>query len=372
MVWRWRASHHDRLRAGALPFSIVQNVQSKLVSVIVVCSNAKEHLPACLESLHRQTYPNVEVMVVDNGSTDGTREYVESAHTWVRIHSTGTNLGYGPANNAAFSIAAGDYLAVLNPDTEVHPDFVTGLVDAIEQEGAGLATSRICFFDDRRLVNACGNEIHLTAIGYCRGMGEPMERFDTNAQVASISGCAFMIRRDVIARIGGFDDDYFMYAEDTDLSIRANLAGDRIVFAPRSIVYHKYSLKMTPGKFFLLERNRRQTLIKNLRWTTLVALLPVIWMTGVLMWVYAIVHGPEYLRAKFRAQVWIYRNWSLILAKRRRVQTLRKVGDREVLRLLSSTLPADQVIGPGLFGRLAGLPMNLVYRVLAVPVRIVG
>jgi GT2 family glycosyltransferase len=367
-----RASHHDRLRAGAVPFSIVQNVQSKLVSVIVVCTNEKHHLPVCLESLHRQMHPNVEVIVVDNGSIDGSREYIESAHPWVRIHSTGANLGYAPANNAGFRVATGDYLVVLNPDTEVDPDFVMGLVEAIEETGAGLATSRICFFDDRGVINACGNQVHLTGIGYCRGLGEPAERFDSRVQVASISGCAFMIRRDVLDRIGGFDDDYFIYAEDTDLSIRANIAGYRIMFAPRSIVYHKYSLKMTPRKFFLLERNRRLTLIKNLRWRTLVALLPAMWMTGALMWVYAIVHGPEYLRAKFRAHAWIYRNWNLILTKRRRLQSLRNVGDREVLRLLSSTLPADQVIGPGLIGRLAGLPMNLAYRLLAVPVRIVG
>jgi GT2 family glycosyltransferase len=350
----------------------VHTVRSKLVSVIVVCSNAKQHLPVCLESLHRQTHPSVEVIVVDNGSTDGSREYIESAHPWVHIHSTGANLGYAPANNAGFSVAAGEYLVVLNPDTEVDPDFVTGLVEAIEQESAGLATSRICFFGDRGVINACGNEVHLTGIGYCRGLGEPVERFDSRAQVASISGCAFMIRRDVLVRIGGFDDDYFMYVEDTDLSIRANIAGYRIVYAPRSIVYHKYSLKMTPLKFFLLERNRRQTLIKNLSWGTIVALLPPIWMTGALMWVYAILHGPEYIRAMLRAQVWIYRNWGLILAKRRRMQALRKVGDREVLRLLTSTLPADQVIGPGLFGRLAGLAMNLAYRLLAVPIRIVG
>jgi GT2 family glycosyltransferase len=360
------------LGAGLALFSIVQMVQSKLVSVIVVCTNEKHHLPVCLESLHRQTYPNVEVIVVDNGSTDGSREYIESAHPWVRVHSTGANVGYASANNAGLSAAAGDYLAVLNPDTEVDPDFVTGLVEAIERDGAGLATSRICFFGDRGVINACGNEVHITGIGYCRGLGELVTSFDSCVQVASISGCAFMMRRDVLARIGGFDGDYFIYVEDTDLSIRANIAGYRIMFAPRSIVYHKYSLKMTPRKFFLLERNRRQTLIKNLRWGTLVALLPPILLTGALMWVFAITHGPEYLRAEFQAHLWIYRNWNLILVKRRRIQALRTVGDREVVRLLSSALPADQVIGPGLFGRLASLPLNLAYRLLAVPVRIVG
>src|SRR5260370_21781615 len=204
---------------------MVQTVSSKLVSVVVVCSNAKQHLAACLESLHRQNYPDVEVIEVDNGSTDGSREYIETAHPWVRIHATGANLGYGPANNAAFRIATGDYLVVLNPDTEVHPDFVTGLVEAIEKQEAGLATSRICLFNERGVINACGNEVHVTGIGYCRGLGEPVERFESGVQVASVSGCAFMIRRDVLAVIGGFFDDFSLCHEDTDLSILSHISG---------------------------------------------------------------------------------------------------------------------------------------------------
>jgi GT2 family glycosyltransferase len=343
-----------------------------LVSVVVVCWNSKEHLATCLDSLHRQSYPSVEVIVVDNGSTDGSREYVESAHPWVRVHTIDHNEGYAPANNVGFRVATGEYLVVLNPDTEAEPDFVGGLVDAVNQDGVGLATSRICFFYDRDRVNACGNDIHLTGLGYCRGLGLPANLFDAPDRVASVSGCAFMIRRDVLDRIGGFDDDYFTYVEDSDLSLRANLAGYRIAYAPRSIVYHKYALRMTPQKFYFLERNRRLTLIKNFRWGTLVALLPSLFLTGLLMWTYAVLHGPSYLRAKFRAHVWIYRNWGLVLEKRKRTQALRKVGDRSVIRLLSSTLPPDQVVDPGLFGRIAGIPMNLAYRLLAVPARLFG
>jgi GT2 family glycosyltransferase len=343
-----------------------------LVSVVVVCTNEKHHLADCLTSLGKQTYPSVEVVVVDNGSTDGSREYIESAHPWVRIHSTGGNLGYAPANNAGFGAAKGDYLVVLNPDTEVEPDFVSELVEATHQDGVGLATSRICYFADRDRINACGNDVHLSGFGWGRGIDQPAHLFNDCARVASVSGCAFMVRRSVLEHIGGFDEDYFIYVEDTDLSLRANLAGYRIMFAPRSIVYHKYSLRMTPQKFFLLERNRRLTLIKNFRWGTLIALLPAIWMTGLLMWIYAIVHGPAFIQAKLRAHGWIYRNWSLILEKRRRTQSLRRVSDREVIRLLSSTLPPDQVVRPGLIGRVAGIPMNLAYRLLAIPVRVFG
>src|SRR5260370_33840495 len=106
---------------------MVQTVSSKLVSVVVVCSNAKQHLPACLESLHRQNYPDVEVIAVDNGSTDGSREYIETAHPLGRIHATRANLGYGPANNPAFKVATGGYRVWLNPDAARHPVSWSGL-----------------------------------------------------------------------------------------------------------------------------------------------------------------------------------------------------------------------------------------------------
>ena len=351
---------------------MVLSMPRRLVSIIVVCWNQKHHLPTCLNSLRRQTYPDIEVIVVDNGCTDGTRQYVESEQPWVRVHTTGVNLGYAGANNAGFAVATGDYIVVLNPDTEVDPDFVCGLVDAVDEPEVGLATPRICFFDDRGVINACGNEVHLSGFGYCRGLGQPSERYAAPTRVASVSGCCFMIRRDVLDSIGGFDDDYFAYVEDTDLSVRAILAGYCILFVPRSIVYHKYALKMTPTKFFLLERNRRQTLVKNFRVGTLVALFPVTLMTNALLWAYALLHGPAYVGAKLGAQVWVYRNWAKLWDKRRRVQSLRRVPDREIVRLLSSTVPADQLVGPGLFPALAGPIMNLAYSLLAVPARLIG
>lgn len=342
------------------------------VSVVVVCWNAREHLDACLDSLQQQSHPALEVIVVDSGSTDGSVDHLKSAHPWVRLHAAGKNIGYAAANNVGFQLAKGEYVVVLNPDTEVEPDFVRGLIEAFKKEEIGLATSRIRLFEDRSLINACGNDVHITGIGFCRGLHEPAGHFESCTRVASISGCAFMIRKTVLDRIGGFDEDYFAYVEDTDLSLRANLAGYQIMYAPGSTAYHKYALRMTAQKFFYLERNRRLTLLKNFRWRTLVALQPALWMTGALMWLYALLHGPEYLRAKFRAHVWIYRNWDRILSKREQVESIHAVSDGEVLRLLSLTMPPDQVIGPGLFGRLLGLPVNLAYRLLALPVRILG
>ena len=343
-----------------------------VASVVIVTWNSREDLPVCLASLKVQSQPGFEVIVVDNGSTDGTVAYVKQAHPWVRVHQTGYNAGYATANNAGFAIARGGCVIVLNPDTEVEPDFINGLVEAVNEEGVGLATSRICLFNHRNRINACGNDMHVSGLGFCRGLDQPSHRFEKCERVPAVSGCAFGIRRDVLEKIGGFDEDYFTYAEDSDISLRAALAGYAIAYAPRSIVYHRYALRMNPQKFYYLERNRRLNMIKNLRWRTLVALSPALFATSFAMWLYALLHGGAYLGAKWRASSWIYGNWSQVLEKRRRTQALRKVGDRRIVRLLTSALPPDQVIGTGRAGRALGVPVNLVYRLLTVPARIFG
>ena len=346
--------------------------RAPLVSVVVVSWNSRADLPECLDSLRRQSQPNFEVILVDNGSTDGTAEYVRTEHPWVRLHQLDTNLGYAAGNNAGFARATGEYLVVLNPDTEVEPDFVAGLLEAIDKPGMGLATSRICLFDDRSLINTCGNDIHISGLGFCRGLYEPKVEFEESGVVPSISGCAFMIRRAALDRIGGFDADYFVYAEDSDLSLRAALAGFGIAYAPRSIVYHKYALRMNALKFYYLERNRRLTLLKNLSRRTRAALFPATVATALLMWLYALTHGPAYIAAKWRATRWIWANRRVIQQKRRKARAVRRVSDRDVARLLSSALPADQVIGRGRVGHLLGLPVNAAYWLLAVPLRLFG
>jgi hypothetical protein len=340
-----------------------------LVSVIVVCFNARQHLETCLSSVALQTYPNLEVVVVDNGSTDGSVEYVRHNFPSFHLVENGANLGYARANNVGFQAAKGELFAVLNPDTEVHSRWVTALVEAFDDPAVGLATSRVCYFGDRSRINACGNRVHVSGIGYCRGLDEPAGKYDEPAWVASVSGCSFMIQRSLIDRIGGFDEDFFMYVEDTDLSLRAQLAGARIRYVPGSIVYHKYALRPTARKLYLLERNRSQVLLKNFRWLTLAALSPSILATWLLMWLYALIHGPAYLAAQFRAQLWLVRNWRPLMDKRATVQSLRRVNDSQLVELLDDRMPIEQLVANPTLVRLFRRPINAFYGVLSLPAR---
>jgi GT2 family glycosyltransferase len=342
-----------------------------MVSIVVVCTNEKHHLETCLPSLQRLTYQPGEVIVVDNASDDGSAGYVAESFPSFRVVRNQANLGYASANNVGFGASRGEYLVVLNPDTEVEPEFVDALVSALEQSpAAGLATSRVCYFEDRDRINTCGNEVHVSGLGFCRGLDEPAANWAAPSSVTAASGCAFIIRRSVLDLIGGFDDDFFIYLEDTDLSIRARLAGFDVVYAPGSIAYHQYRFRPTTRKFFLLERNRWLMLQKNFRYTTLLALLPVLVLTEGLMWTYAASRGPGFLAAKARAYGWILRNLSRTRLRHREVQALRRRSDGSLMSLLKNTLPPQQVFGDHALSRPLGRFLGGIYAVCAAPARI--
>jgi len=348
------------------------DVTSDLCSVIIVCTNEKHHLADCLPSLRKQSMKNFETLVVDNGSTDGSPEWVEANFPEVRVIRNGANIGYAPANNAGFRAARGDVLVVLNPDTEVHPDWLRELVRELDlHPEAGMATSRACFFDDRERVNTCGNDVHVGGLGYCKGLDDLASDHARSGRVASVSGCSFAVRRRVLDEIGGFDDEYFIYVEDTDLSLRAALAGYQIRYAAGSVLYHKYLLKLRPHKFFLLERNRSLTLYKNLGNQTLALLSPALLAFEAAMWVYAAGNGREFVAAKARAYAWLVQNRKRMRTKKREVQGLRRVSDRELVSMLTPELPLRQMMPNNRVTRLAEGVAGLAFTCLAMPTRLI-
>jgi GT2 family glycosyltransferase len=316
-----------------------------MVSVIIVNTNELHHLKRCLPSVCHQSYPAYEVIVVDNQSTDGSIEFIQDRFPNVRfIRSTG-NLGYPGANNLGFEHAYGDYFAVLNPDTIVDHRWIEELVRALESDrSVGMATSKILLMDDSSRINACGNEVSFTGLTYCRGVNERESNFVSGAYVAAVSGAAFMIRRTVIEEIGAFDDLFVAYLEETDLSLRGQMAGYRSLFVPRSVVLHDYAFRFSERKCFHIEKNRIYMLIKMFRKRTLLLLSPLLAMTEVFIWIYMLTHGRGHLKQKWLSYVWLWRNRVQIVQKRNETQHIRKVTDREILRLFVPRLPLDQVM----------------------------
>jgi len=240
-----------------------------VVSIIIVNWNGLAHLPDCLDSLAVQTFRDFEVILVDNGSEDDSVSFVGNHYSWVKIIPLSHNTGFASGNNRGFEHAAGDYIVTLNNDTRTEPDWLENLVRvADENPHAGMIASRICSFSNPDIIDSIG-------MGICRD-GMSRGRFrngywsDLSMQnvmdILFPSACAALYKRTMIEETGFFDDDFFAFAEDSDLGLRGRLAGWDALAATQAVVYHKYSQttgSLSPFKVYLVERNHYWVVWKN-------------------------------------------------------------------------------------------------------------
>ncbi len=235
---------------------------SPRVSVVVVNLNGRMMLESCLNSLWSQVYEDFEVIVVDNGSTDGSVDYLRSmAEERLRIVALPDNRGFAGGSNEGIRVARGACIATLNNDAEAHPGWLGALVDAMEAEPSrGMCASKILFAGDRRRIDKAGHLIYLDGLNHGRGSGEmDTGQFDRVEEVLFPDAAAALYRRDMLDEVGLFDEQFFAYGDDADLGLRGRLAGWTCIYVPSAVVYHIHSA--TAGEFsalkaFLIERNR--------------------------------------------------------------------------------------------------------------------
>ncbi|MDP8214247.1 MAG: glycosyltransferase family 2 protein [Candidatus Euphemobacter frigidus] len=240
----------------------------ELVSVIVLTCNGREHLEECLNALKAQTYPRREVILVINGSEDGSAEFVrERFGDFARIIELPENIGYTGGNNAGLRDARGEYIALLNDDTRVDPSWLEAMVEALrDRPGYGLAACKILSYYRPEIIDNVGHIFYRD--GTFRGRGRlevDRGQYDREEEVLSPSGCAFLIRKEALDEVGFFDEEFFIYGDDAELSLRIRLAGWKVIYVPSAVVYHKYSATTgaySPFKAFLVERNRIWLTIK--------------------------------------------------------------------------------------------------------------
>jgi GT2 family glycosyltransferase len=332
-------------------------------SVIIVNHNGREYLGECLRSLLNKDRQDCEIILVDNASTDGSPEYVEQAFPEALVIRNEVNQGFGQGSNVGAQRAKGRYLAFLNQDTVVEPGWLEALIAALEADPkAGLATSKILLLTDPGRVNTCGNEMHYTGLTLCRGAGMDRSAFTDLAEVGAVSGAAFLVRKDVFEALGRFDETFFLYMEDTDLSWRARLVGYRCIYVPSSVVYHDYTLRFGPKKTFYQERNRYLMLLKGLRWRTLLLLLPALFLAEVVTWGFVLLRERR-LTNKLRAYAWIVKHWSQVMESRRQVQARRNILDHDLISKCTHRLAYEQT-GDDLVARLAHIMFDPLFFVL--------
>jgi len=246
-----------------------------MVSIVIVNYNREKMLRKCLASLRRQTYSNFGIIIVDNGSTDGSRGFLKTEYSdSVSLVENSQNLGFGKGNNQGIMVSRGEYIALLNNDTEVEPSWLSELVKVAQSDKRiGMCASKILFGDDRSKIDVAGHLIYPDGLNRGRGHREKdVGQYDTKEDVFFPSACAAIYSRDMLDEIGLFDEDFFAYGDDTDIGIRARLMGWKCVYVPTAVVYHYRSATLgnyAPLKAYLVERNRVWVLLKYFPFSTI-------------------------------------------------------------------------------------------------------
>lgn len=309
-----------------------------LVSVIIPNWNGAALLPACLDSLRAQTYRRLEIIVVDNASTDNSAALVRERYPEVRLIVLPENRGLTGGVNAGIRAAQGEIIALLNNDAEAEPAWVEALVQALEAHPeAGSAASKMLLYDRRDVLNSAGDTYGLDGIPGNRGVWErDVGQYDADIEVFGACGGAAAYRRAMLEEIGLFDEELFMYCEDVDLAWRAQIAGYRCVFAPAARVYHR--LSATGGgalASFYTGRNTLLVVAKDYPPALLRRYWPLVLRAQLrIAWDALRAWRGEAARARLRGQLAglrLFRRWT---RKRAEVYRLRRVSDAELEALL--------------------------------------
>ena len=312
------------------------------VSVIIVAYQSKADLARCLPTILTQSYQPLEIIVVNNSPEDDLESWLELNYPSVRLIQNTVNNGYAGGNNIGVTKARGEFVFLLNPDTELQPGSLETLVKAVQENPDALITAKLLNPDGT--INACGLEMHYTGITSCRGLNQAATQYTELHETPLVSGGAFIISKKIFVELDGFDEDYFMYMEDVDLSLRARLRGLKILCAGDVSIIHRYKLAMSRQKFYYLERNRLLTLFKLYQPSTLLKMTPALLLTELATWFFALLKGPSYLSTRWQSYIWLLQNKKQWQSSRQELNQQRRVSDKDLLKTGSVKLPLEQLV----------------------------
>ncbi len=317
---------------------------SRRVAVIIPNWNGEKFLRTCLTSLRDQSFEDFEIILADGGSTDGSVAFVRESFPEVQVIALGENPGFSGSVNVGIRESRAELVALLNNDTEQDAGWLAALVRAADgHPEAGSFASKLLSFNDHRVLDGAGDALRRSGLPYRIGHGErDSGQFDAPGHVFGACAAAALYRRTMLEEIGLFDEDFFAYCEDGDLSFRAQLAGYRCFYVPDAVVYHVGGAS-TGGKRSatatrLGTRNSISLLAKDLPTQLVPRLLPSFLAGQPARFLTATVSGvlPAHLSGLAEAA----RMAPLMLHKRRGIQKRRKVPVAYVRRLLAESSKA--------------------------------
>ena len=340
------------------------------VAVVTALWYEDKFLPGLFASLERVDYPvdRWEIIMIDNKNSPVTKQWlaanvfpkVGKSLPQVTLLSSDKNLGFAGGNNACMAAARErgcEAYYLLNEDALGAPMFLKEAVERMgENEKIGAVQSFLVLDPKEKGMNSIGNCFHYLGFSYCGGYKMPVRDamgylrvraiHDPDLKISAASGAAVLLRVSALERVGMLDEDYHLYHEDLDLSLRLREAGYWVVIEPASTVYHRYEFARSVDKYYWMERNRYRLLLEHYKLGTLIVLFPGFILAELGLFAFGIMNGS--LGARFRAYGYILdpRHWAEIGAKRAMVQSQRKIGDRELLNSAVTAISFQDVSSP--------------------------
>jgi GT2 family glycosyltransferase len=301
-----------------------------------------------LPALAEQLADGDELIVVDNGSSDGTAGVVEELVPAARVIQAGANLGFAAACNRGAEAATGELLVLLNPDAVPEPGFCEAIRRPVEERREWAAWMGLVTAEGGRVVNTAGGVVHFTGIAWAGGAGRPLDAGSAPAahEVGFASGACLAVPLATWSEAGGFPESFFLYQEDVDLSLRLRLFGGRLGIEPGAVVDHDYEFGKGPEKWRYLERNRWAMVLRTYPAALLALIAPALLATEIALVAVSLRGG--WARQKLRASVDGMSALPRLLRERREIQARRAISSAEFASALTAELSSPYL------GRLAG------------------
>lgn len=324
------------------------NKNLPLVSVVIVNYNGKKYLKNCLEGIFANNYSDYEVIVCDNGSIDDSKEYVRGLslkHKNLFLVALDKNYGPSFARNKGVEKSKGKYIAFLDNDTKPEKDWLKEPILEMEKDlKIGACQCKLLLMNEPEKLDYAGDYLSQFGLLVQRVPGGEIDRgqIDQKVEILSAKSAAMVIRRKAFEEAGGFDPDYFIYVEETDLAWRVWLKGYKIIFIPNSRVYHEFGTSNEiMGNFqqflnkFHAPKNYLMTLYKNLGTLNLIKILPVhffLWV-GVAFW-FLVKKQPKLSWYVFSGLFWFLIHLPQNTLKRIRIQSTRRISDKKLIPII--------------------------------------
>ena len=311
----------------------------------------------CRDSLREQTYPKelYEVYIVDNASINDC-EFIKA--NYPEAIAIPTDHGnYCTANNIGLKSAMEngcEYFIIANMDTKFSPDWISELVKAMESDPKiGIAQSKMLLYPKTEeewkqpKINSLGNIMHFLGFGFTSAYNELDREITGYPEITGYaSGCSYITNKEVLDKIGLYDEDYHMYHDDIEMSWRVKLAGYKIVLAPKSVMYHKYEFRRSILMLYFMERNRYLVMFQYYKLPTLILLAPAIIAMECGMIFFSIASGwfgkkVEEIKYFFSPKV-----WAKIIAKRKEIRKFRVVKERDIIKSFEGRVLFQEIQNP--------------------------